>query len=165
MSVAAEICRLDNYLVLPDRSMDERIAAAKEALGRDCVVLGHHYQRDEVIMFADFRGVAELGWIAGCGVLLCALACFTVLPALLMIFDRRRGLAERGLRIQDGDREGDAGRRCLANGSLPSSLLSPLSSLLHPASAKDSWLPALVPLHRWRHPYAFDPADPACLSR
>jgi len=36
--------------------MDERIAAAREALGRNCVVLGHHYQRDEVIRFADFRG-------------------------------------------------------------------------------------------------------------
>ena len=41
-------------------------------------------------MFADFQAVAELGWIAGCGVLLCALACFTVLPALLMVFDRRQ---------------------------------------------------------------------------
>src|SRR5205807_3945404 len=41
-------------------------------------------------MLADFQAVAELGWIAGCGVLLCALACFTVLPALLMIFDRRQ---------------------------------------------------------------------------
>ena len=40
-------------------------------------------------MLADFRAVAELGWIAGCGVLLCALACFTVLPALVMVFDRR----------------------------------------------------------------------------
>jgi hypothetical protein len=39
---------------------------------------------------ADFQAVAELGWIAGCGVLLCALACFTVLPALLMVFDRRQ---------------------------------------------------------------------------
>src|SRR5207245_7895641 len=39
---------------------------------------------------ADFQAVAELGWIAGCGVLLCALACFTVLPALLMICDRRQ---------------------------------------------------------------------------
>ncbi|MBO0912457.1 MAG: quinolinate synthase NadA, partial [Acidobacteria bacterium] len=35
---------------------DERIAAAKKALGRDLVILGHHYQRDEVIRFADFRG-------------------------------------------------------------------------------------------------------------
>jgi hopanoid biosynthesis associated RND transporter like protein HpnN len=40
-------------------------------------------------MLADFQAVAELGWIAGCGVMLCALACFTVLPSLLMIFDRR----------------------------------------------------------------------------
>jgi hopanoid biosynthesis associated RND transporter like protein HpnN len=41
-------------------------------------------------VLADFQAVAELGWIAGCGVLLCALACFTVLPALLMVFDRRQ---------------------------------------------------------------------------
>src|SRR5579871_6974167 len=44
-------------------------------------------------MLADFRAVAELGWIAGCGVLLCALACFTVLPSLMMIFDRRQIVA------------------------------------------------------------------------
>src|SRR5262249_12315952 len=43
--------------------------------------------------FADFRAVAELGWIAGCGVLLCALACFTVLPALFRVRDRRGDLA------------------------------------------------------------------------
>jgi quinolinate synthase len=49
-------CRLDSYLVLPDTSMDERITAAKQALGDDCVVLGHHYQRDEVIRFADYTG-------------------------------------------------------------------------------------------------------------
>jgi hopanoid biosynthesis associated RND transporter like protein HpnN len=41
-------------------------------------------------VLADFQAVAELGWIAGCGVLLCALACFTVLPSLLVLFDRRR---------------------------------------------------------------------------
>src|SRR5262245_11276862 len=40
-------------------------------------------------MLADFQAVAELGWIAGSGVLLCALACFTVLPALLTLTDRR----------------------------------------------------------------------------
>ncbi|MBY0230259.1 MAG: MMPL family transporter [Gemmataceae bacterium] len=40
-------------------------------------------------LFADFKAVAELGWIAGGGVLLCALACFTLLPALLMLCDRR----------------------------------------------------------------------------
>jgi len=51
-----EICSLDNYLVLPDRSMDQRIAAAKQVLGASAVILGHHYQRDEVIRFADYRG-------------------------------------------------------------------------------------------------------------
>jgi quinolinate synthase len=47
---------LENYLVLPDRTMDERIREAKDTLGANVVVLGHHYQRDEVIQFADFRG-------------------------------------------------------------------------------------------------------------
>jgi quinolinate synthase len=49
-------CSLDNYLVLPDRSCDARILAAREILGEQCVVLGHHYQRDEVIQFSDFQG-------------------------------------------------------------------------------------------------------------
>jgi len=56
MATAVELCSLENYLVLPDHTMDERIAAARKALGRDCLILGHHYQRDEVIRFADFRG-------------------------------------------------------------------------------------------------------------
>ena len=32
---------------------EERIVRAKKALGRRLVVLGHHYQRDEVIRHAD----------------------------------------------------------------------------------------------------------------
>ncbi len=36
--------------------MDARIAAARRELGRECVILGHHYQRDEVIRFADYTG-------------------------------------------------------------------------------------------------------------
>jgi quinolinate synthase len=36
--------------------MDARIAAAKTTLGDRLVILGHHYQRDEVIKFADFTG-------------------------------------------------------------------------------------------------------------
>jgi uncharacterized protein len=40
-------------------------------------------------MLADFQAVAELGWIAGSGVLLCAVSCFTVMPALLVLLDRR----------------------------------------------------------------------------
>jgi quinolinate synthase len=56
MATAAAVCSLENYLVLPDHTMDARIRAAREILGHDVVILGHHYQRDEVIRFADFRG-------------------------------------------------------------------------------------------------------------
>src|SRR6202166_3812703 len=49
-------CDFDSYLLVPDNSLDSRIAAAKAQLGQDVVILGHHYQRDEVIKFADFRG-------------------------------------------------------------------------------------------------------------
>ena len=49
-------CDFDNYLLVPDTTLDERIASAKARLGRDLVILGHHYQRDEVVKFADFRG-------------------------------------------------------------------------------------------------------------
>ena len=44
------------YLRLSDGEMDVRIAAAKAALGDRLVILGHHYQRDEVIKFADEKG-------------------------------------------------------------------------------------------------------------
>lgn len=46
----------DSYRRLSDQDMDVRIAAAKAALGDRLVVLGHHYQRDEVIKFADVTG-------------------------------------------------------------------------------------------------------------
>src|ERR1700719_2140466 len=71
-------CDFDNYLLVPDDSLDERIAAARAKLGKDAVILGHHYQRDEVVKFADFRGdslklsqqAAEAGgkYIVFCGV-------------------------------------------------------------------------------------------------
>src|SRR6187549_860015 len=44
------------YLNLPDEDMALRIAAARAALGDRLVILGHHYQRDEVIRFADYTG-------------------------------------------------------------------------------------------------------------
>ncbi len=75
-------------------------------------------------MFADFRAVAELGWIAGCGVVLCALACFTVLPALLTLCDRRKAPG--------------------GESSLPDVL--PFHGAGGPPAGKDAWLPGL-----WRH--------------
>jgi quinolinate synthase len=53
---AGSACSLENYLDLPDHTMDDRIAAARRKLGSSTILLGHHYQRDEVIRFADFTG-------------------------------------------------------------------------------------------------------------
>src|SRR6516162_4100817 len=71
-------CDFDSYLLVPDSSLDDRIAAAKAKLGKDAVILGHHYQRDEVVRFADLRGdsfklsqqaaEAEGRYIVFCGV-------------------------------------------------------------------------------------------------
>src|SRR5215212_6120977 len=46
----------EKYLRLSDDEMDARIAEAKKTLGERLVILGHHYQRDEVIKFADYIG-------------------------------------------------------------------------------------------------------------
>jgi len=53
---AGNSCSLENYLALPDHSMDARIREARVKLGATTILLGHHYQRDEVIRFADFTG-------------------------------------------------------------------------------------------------------------
>jgi quinolinate synthase len=44
------------YLGLADEDLDWRIERAKASLGRRLVILGHHYQRDEVLKFADYTG-------------------------------------------------------------------------------------------------------------
>src|SRR5918995_509591 len=46
----------EKYLGLSDAEMEARIAAARATLGNRLVILGHHYQRDEVIKFADYTG-------------------------------------------------------------------------------------------------------------
>jgi quinolinate synthase len=71
-------CSLEDYLAQPDHSMDARIARARAQLGATTLVLGHHYQRDEVIRFADVTGdsyklsrvtaESEAKYIVFCGV-------------------------------------------------------------------------------------------------
>ncbi|MGH9394833.1 MAG: quinolinate synthase NadA, partial [Terriglobales bacterium] len=49
-------CDLENYLRYPDHALAGRIAALRAELGARVLILGHHYQRDEVIAFADYQG-------------------------------------------------------------------------------------------------------------
>ena len=46
----------EEYKLASDAELDARIRAAKAALGDRAVVLGHFYQRDEVVEYADFVG-------------------------------------------------------------------------------------------------------------
>lgn len=67
------------YRQLPSADLEERIRSVKEQLAPFLLILGHHYQQDEVIRFADLRGdsfrLSQLAaqsescrWIAFCGV-------------------------------------------------------------------------------------------------
>ncbi|MBF8268278.1 MAG: nadA [Dehalococcoidia bacterium] len=46
----------EEYWSLTADEMKERIRIAREKLGSRLVVLGHHYQREDIIQFADFKG-------------------------------------------------------------------------------------------------------------
>ena len=46
----------EEYRKASAAELDLRIRAAKHALGERVVVMGHFYQRDEVIQYADFVG-------------------------------------------------------------------------------------------------------------
>jgi hypothetical protein len=54
--MAATAIDLQPYASLSDQDCDARITRAKQALGDRVVILGHHYQRDEVFKHADFSG-------------------------------------------------------------------------------------------------------------
>jgi len=47
---------IQGYSLLSDEECDQRILKAKEKLGDRCVILGHHYQRNEVFKHADYSG-------------------------------------------------------------------------------------------------------------
>src|SRR5947209_18309103 len=46
------------YRLLSPDELEMRIRDARARLGRRLVILGHHYQRDEIIKHADVTGVA-----------------------------------------------------------------------------------------------------------
>lgn len=70
---------LKPLLQLPEETVIERIRAARAELGDRLLILGHHYQQDAIIQFADLRGdsyvlakkgstYTEADYIVFCGV-------------------------------------------------------------------------------------------------
>lgn len=69
----------EEYRTMSSEELDARISRAKEKLQGKLVILGHHYQRDDVIQYADYRGdslrLAKIGaelkdveYVVFCGV-------------------------------------------------------------------------------------------------
>ena len=57
MSAVLEAIRpIEDFLVMTDAEISERIEFARKELGSRVVILGHHYQRDDVIVHADLTG-------------------------------------------------------------------------------------------------------------
>ena len=59
MSVSLAMCAVDfssTSMSPEDVAIAERIAELKQQLGDDLLILGHHYQRDSIVMHADFLG-------------------------------------------------------------------------------------------------------------
>lgn len=57
MSAVLEAIRpIEDYLVMPDAEIAERIEEARKELGKKVIILGHHYQREDVIAHADLTG-------------------------------------------------------------------------------------------------------------
>ena len=76
--MTANALAIQDYALLDDAKCDARIVAAKEKLGKRCIILGHHYQRNEVFKHADVSGdslklsrqaaESEAEYIVFCGV-------------------------------------------------------------------------------------------------
>ena len=78
-ATAAPQFELQPYKSLENQELAFRIEAVRRQLGPELLILGHHYQQDEVIALADLRGDSyklsqtaaestECRWIAFCGV-------------------------------------------------------------------------------------------------
>ena len=59
MSVTLPMCSvnfMDTTLSMEEQAIADRISELREQLGEDLLILGHHYQRDSIVMHADFLG-------------------------------------------------------------------------------------------------------------
>jgi quinolinate synthase len=54
--MSAVAVTINRYALLDDAECEQRIVAAKRALGERVMILGHHYQREEVYRHADVTG-------------------------------------------------------------------------------------------------------------
>ena len=92
-----------------------------------------------VMIFTDFRGAAELGIVAGGGLLLCLASGYTVLPALLVVFPPKMDRIEPAKRYVKPEKPRSAVRRLL-----PPAIWVALLCVVVPFSRKTYFNPNLL---------------------
>jgi quinolinate synthase len=138
---------LEDYFRVPDAELFERITRARRELGSRLVILGHHYQRDDVIRHADFTGdsfkLAKLGasrpeteFIVFCGVHFMAESADILKPGNQKIILPDLGAGCSMADMASAEQVEDAWEQLEALGILDSSSVMPITYMNSTAAIK-----------------------------
>jgi quinolinate synthase len=138
---------LEDYFGVSDAELTERITRARRELGSRLVILGHHYQRDDVIRHADFTGdsfkLAKLGasrpeveFIVFCGVHFMAESADILKPGSQKIILPDLGAGCSMADMASAEQVEDAWEQLQALGILDSSSVMPITYMNSTAAIK-----------------------------
>jgi quinolinate synthase len=138
---------LEDYFGVSDAELTERITSARRELGSRLVILGHHYQRDDVIRHADFTGdsfkLAKLGasrpeteFIVFCGVHFMAESADILKPGNQKVILPDLGAGCSMADMASAEQVEDAWEQLQALGILDSSSVMPITYMNSTAAIK-----------------------------
>jgi quinolinate synthase len=138
---------LEDYFGVSDAELTERITRARRELGSRLVILGHHYQRDDVIRHADFTGdsfkLAKLGasrpeaeFIVFCGVHFMAESADILKPGNQKVILPDLGAGCSMADMASAEQVEDAWEQLQALGILDSSSVMPITYMNSTAAIK-----------------------------
>jgi quinolinate synthase len=138
---------LEDYFGVSDAELTERITCARRELGSRLVILGHHYQRDDVIRHADFTGdsfkLAKLGasrpeaeFIVFCGVHFMAESADILKPGNQKVILPDLGAGCSMADMASAEQVEDAWEQLQALGILASSSVMPITYMNSTAAIK-----------------------------
>jgi quinolinate synthase len=138
---------VEDYFRVSDAELTERITRARHKLGSRLVILGHHYQRDDVICHADFTGdsfkLAKLGasrpeveFIVFCGVHFMAESADILKPGNQKVILPDLGAGCSMADMASAEQVEDAWEQLQALGILDSSSVMPITYMNSTAAIK-----------------------------
>jgi quinolinate synthase len=138
---------LEDYFRVSDAELTERITHARRELGSRLVILGHHYQRDDVIYHADFTGDSfklaklvasrpEVEFIVFCGVHFMAESADILKPGKQKVILPDLGAGCSMADMASAEQVEDAWEQLQALGILDSSSVMPITYMNSTAAIK-----------------------------